>query len=235
MQTYIIIALVSYLLGSIPFGYILVRLFLKQDIRTTGSGNIGATNVGRTGHKGLAIATLLLDAGKGFLATTLALMGSAYALSHAGSEARADAFSFCAFAALCAVVGHMFPVWLKFQGGKGVATAVGAFSLLAPRAVLVALIVFLLTVAVTRYVSLGSILAAIAFPIASFFMQSWLGPDLRPAPAFYIFAWTTSLLIILKHHANIRRLIAGTEPKLGAKPPNLTTTPPPPDQMEKHA
>src|SRR4051812_6322806 len=160
MKTYIIVALVSYLLGSIPFGYILVKLFLKQDIRDTGSGNIGATNVARSGAKGLAIATLLLDAGKGLLVTMLLLGFSAYSLIHGGREVAAAVFAFCAFAALCAVLGHMFPVWLKFRGGKGVATAVGAFSLLAPKAVAVALIVFAVTVLATRFVSLGSICAA---------------------------------------------------------------------------
>src|SRR4051794_2146824 len=131
MTTYFIIAAVSYLLGSIPFGYILVKLFLKQDIRTTGSGNIGATNVARSGAKGLAIATLLLDAGKGALATYLVMMMSAFALTHAGDTGAAGAYGLCAFSVMWAVLGHMFPFWLRFQGGKGVATAVGAFALLA--------------------------------------------------------------------------------------------------------
>src|SRR5947208_9012303 len=112
-QTYITIAAVSYLLGSIPFGYILVRLFMKQDIRATGSGNIGATNVARSGAKGLAIATLLLDAGKGWLAVTWLVvlrLGWDYPMA-------------AAIAALFAILGHCFPVWLRFRGGKGVATA----------------------------------------------------------------------------------------------------------------
>src|SRR3954470_1775022 len=117
MKTYIIVAAVSYLLGSIPFGYILVKLFLKQDIRATGSGNIGATNVARSGAKGLAIATLLLDAAKGFAAVLLTLVTFAYAAAHDGQWA----LTLAAFAGLCAVLGHMFPVWLRFRGGKGVA------------------------------------------------------------------------------------------------------------------
>ena len=225
-MNYAIIAAISYLLGSIPFGYILVRVFLKQDIRTTGSGNIGATNVGRTGHKGLAIATLLLDAGKGALAVVVTGILFAYAMVHDAPWG----IALCAFAALCAIAGHMFPVWLKFKGGKGVATAVGAFGLLAPRAVVVALAVFLLTLAVTRYVSLSSCLASVAFPVAAYFLPPHLGPGERPDPQFYVFIIAAGALIILKHHANIRRLIAGTEPKFGAK-----TKLPPPQQMEKQA
>src|SRR3954470_6334092 len=132
MQTYFIVATVAYLLGSIPLGYILVRVFMKQDIRATGSGNIGATNVARSGAKGLAIATLLLDAAKGFVAVGWVLVSAVdFPL----------VLNLAAFAGFCAVLGHMFPLWLRFRGGKGVATAVGAFVLLAPRALGVALIV----------------------------------------------------------------------------------------------
>src|SRR3954468_18610455 len=134
MQTYIIIALVSYLLGSIPFGYILVRLFLKQDIRQTGSGNIGATNVARSGAKGLAVATLLLDAGKGLLSVFVAynlfwksalISGRQVVVPIAvGSDImnvyREHEMIAVSLAAFCAISGHMFPVWLRFKGGKGV-------------------------------------------------------------------------------------------------------------------
>src|SRR5437660_4356809 len=112
--TYFAIAAVAYLLGSIPFGFLLVLAFRRQDIRATGSGNIGATNVARSGAKGLAIATLVLDAGKGLLATMLVLGVSVYALTQGGNEIAAQVFSICAFAALFVVLGHMFPVWLKF-------------------------------------------------------------------------------------------------------------------------
>lgn len=218
MNIYFVVALISYLLGSIPFGYILVRVFLRTDVRTLGSGNIGATNVGRTGHRGLAIATLLLDAGKG----SLAVWHGQYAAQHhlIGEGRSIDVpwpFVVGAMAALFAVLGHVFPVWLKFKGGKGVATAVGAFALLAPKAVLVALGVFLLTVAVSRFVSLGSILGAIAFPIAVYWLSgSRYGSAL---PHIVGSIALTSALVILKHHQNIRRLFAGTENKLGAKAP----------------
>jgi acyl phosphate:glycerol-3-phosphate acyltransferase len=214
MQTYATVAIVSYLLGSIPFGYILVRLFLKTDVRTLGSGNIGATNVGRTGHRGLAIGTLLLDAGKGAAAVVGTLMLFLYAATHDPQWT----YALLAFAAMCAVLGHVFPVWLKFKGGKGVATAIGAFAFLAPRAALAALAVFVIVVAITRYVSLGSILGAISFPIAAYLLSEHAssGDKLMSLAALgYVSA--TSALVILKHRQNIRRLFAGTEPKLGAK------------------
>ena len=220
MTVYFAVAALSYLLGSIPFGYILVRVFLGSYIRQTGSGNIGATNVGRTGHKGLAIATLLLDAGKGAGAV---LIGRAFVenmLRHAPptyydtSAAIADErFFVAALAALFAVLGHVFTVWLKFRGGKGVATAVGAFALLSPVAVLAALAVFLVTLGATRYVSLGSILGAIAFPISVFFLQRE-----TISATVLVLVSATSALVILKHHENIRRLFAGTENKIGKKP-----------------
>jgi glycerol-3-phosphate acyltransferase PlsY len=212
MILYLIVAVVSYLLGSIPFGYVLVRIFRGEDIRHTGSGNIGATNVARSGAKGLGIATLALDAIKGALAVWLAafLAGSKYNFC-AGLAA-----DFCvhplrlmATAALLAVLGHVFPVWLRFKGGKGVATALGVFCVLFPKAILVALAIFILVVAVTRYVSLGSILGAIAFPVAAYFMQDadWLS---------LLLASGVSLIIIVKHHQNIGRLLGGTEHRFGA-------------------
>ena len=230
MSIYATVALVAYLLGSIPFGYILVRLFLKTDVRTLGSGNIGATNVGRTGHRGLAIATLLLDAGKGALAVCY---GEYAAQHHLLSEGRSIDVPWPivvgAFAAMFAVLGHVFPVWLKFKGGKGVATAVGAFALLAPKAVLVALAVFLITVAITRFVSLGSILGSIAFPVAFYFLAG--NRYGRALPHIVGTIALTAALVILKHHQNIRRLLAGTENKLGAKAP----LPENPIQTEKNA
>ena len=179
----VIVGIISYLLGSIPFGYLLVRIFRGQDVRQTGSGNIGATNVARTGSKGLAIATLLLDALKGYVAVVLPFwLASHFALRVPDTTTAAmqlldphAGYCLAALAALFAILGHMFPVWLRFKGGKGVATALGAFTALAPRAILVALVVFVVVVALTRYVSLGSILAAVVFPFAAW----WLNPFAR--------------------------------------------------------
>jgi len=205
---YLIVALISYLLGSIPFGYLLVKLFRGGDIRLTGSGNIGATNVARSGAKGLAIATLILDALKGMLAVLIAL-------NFARPQVYADSINgiptlLFSVAALTAILGHMFPVWLKFKGGKGVATALGAFAVLFPKAILVSLVIFIIAVALSRYVSLGSILGAIAFPIASYFLYTADWPSLLPVCA-------ASLLIVMKHRQNISRLLAGNENRLGGK------------------
>jgi glycerol-3-phosphate acyltransferase PlsY len=228
MPTYAIVALVSYLLGSIPFGYVLVRLFLKTDVRTLGSGNIGATNVGRTGHRGLAIATLLLDAGKGAAAVAITAFWFLWAFAHDPQWA----FALFAFAAMCAVLGHVFPVWLKFKGGKGVATAIGAFALLAPRAALISLVIFVVVVGITRFVSLGSIVGAISFPIAAYLLSDSTGNgDKLISPMALAYISVTSALVILKHHQNIRRLLAGTESKFGVK----ASLPSNPVQTEKNA
>lgn len=193
----------AYLLGSIPFGYLLVRTFRKQDIRATGSGNIGATNVARSGGKGLALATLLLDLAKGLAATLLAFAFAwrvlPPALAHTQAAAIADA------AGIAAVLGHVFPVWLGFRGGKGVATALGVFLAISPRATLCAVAVFLLVFLLTRYVSLASILAAAAFPIFAF------GFVRHPSPVAIAAFLFIPALVIVKHHANIRRLLTGTE------------------------
>jgi acyl phosphate:glycerol-3-phosphate acyltransferase len=206
MNPLFIISVLAYLLGSVPFGYILVKLFLKQDIRSTGSGNIGATNVARSGKKGLAIATLLLDAGKGALAVLLA----SAIISSTGLASAPSQQSALSIAALFSIIGHVFPVWLRFKGGKGVATAVGAFAVLSPTAVLVAVIAFVLIFAISRYVSLASIISAAVFPFAAYYLD----PAMRlVAPACAAVA--ASLLIILKHHENLRRLISGTESRFG--------------------
>jgi glycerol-3-phosphate acyltransferase PlsY len=217
MSIYLIVAAVAYLLGSIPFGYLLVRIFRGEDIRQTGSGNIGATNVVRSGAKGLGIATLALDALKGALAVGLAAVfaGSKYNLC--GDFAQhpcALALRLMSLAALCAVLGHVFPIWLRFKGGKGVATALGVFCVLFPKAILVALAIFILIVLITRYVSLGSILGAIAFPVAAYFMQN-------PEWVSLLLASSVSLIIILKHHQNISRLLAGTENRFGGNKPQV--------------
>jgi glycerol-3-phosphate acyltransferase PlsY len=206
-----IIAAVSYLLGSIPFGYLLVRIFRGEDVRQSGSGNIGATNVSRKSPV-LGIVTLLLDALKGSAAGLLAY----YLWSQRGFRTGVfDVLPFLpmAVAALFAVLGHMFPVWLKFRGGKGVATGLGSFAMLAPKAVLVAAAIFIAVVITFRYVSLGSILAAAFFPFLVYGMYFW-GHE----PVILILITATSLLIVVKHYENIRRLLAGTESRMGAKP-----------------
>jgi acyl phosphate:glycerol-3-phosphate acyltransferase len=228
-QTYLTVALVAYLLGSIPFGYILVKLFLKQDIRTTGSGNIGATNVARSGKKGLAIATLLLDAGKGALAVYLVL--SWYRATYGGVWVLDcwvchDSARLMLFAALFAVIGHVFPVWLRFRGGKGVATALGGLLVVNPAAVLACFVVFAIVFALTRFVSLSSLSAAFVYPFAVLLLDSG-------HPVWWA-AWPSiplCLLIILKHHDNILRLLNGTEPKFGVK----KVAPSDPIQVEKNA
>ncbi|HEX4757827.1 MAG TPA: glycerol-3-phosphate 1-O-acyltransferase PlsY [Terracidiphilus sp.] len=201
----LLIAAVSYLLGSIPVGYLLVRLFRNQDIRSVGSGNIGATNVLRSGGKGLGAATFLLDMLKGCIAVWIGgLLG---ALLMPATPLR----SAQALAALVAVLGHMFPVWLKFRGGKGVATGFGVFLVAAPWAALAAISVFGLVLFLTRYVSLASILGAASFPFFACFMV------VGQRPPFYIAVQcAVATLIIVKHHQNIRRLLTGTESRFGA-------------------
>jgi acyl phosphate:glycerol-3-phosphate acyltransferase len=188
-----IIVSLSYLLGSIPFGYLLVRWFLGQDVRQTGSGNIGATNVSRT-SRGLGLATLVLDVLKGVAAVELAR------LLAPGQPALAAA------AALFAMVGHMFPVWLRFRGGKGVATGLGSWITLAPKSVLALMGVFLVVLALFRYVSLASIVAAGALPAVA-----WVLKDYQHTPAILGLMASSVLLIVAKHRENLRRLAAGTE------------------------
>ncbi len=204
----------AFLMGSIPFGLLLVKLVGKGDVRAHGSGNIGATNVSRVGGKGLGLLTLVLDAAKGFAPVALA--------QHAGMPV-----DVCAALALCAVVGHVFTPWLGFKGGKGVATAVGAALAYRWMAVLPSLTVFVLLLAVFRRVSLGSVIGAALLPIAMAWphplVERRLGPirlDLmgRDPHQATLFWALLALLIIVKHHANIRRLLNGTEPPLwGAK------------------
>jgi glycerol-3-phosphate acyltransferase PlsY len=202
----LIIVVSSYLLGSIPFGYLLVRIFRGEDVRQTGSGNIGATNVARTGSKGLAIATLLLDALKGYVAVAHVFFFARHHANHFLNSGPTLVYTLAALAGFCAIVGHMYPVWLRFKGGKGVATAVGAFLGIAPIGILVVLALFVAIVVVTRYVSLGSIVAAAAFPFAAW----WLNPSTRSIAVLGLLS-ASSLLIIIRHKDNIRRLLAGTE------------------------
>ena len=206
----LIVVISSYLLGSIPFGYLLVRIFRGEDVRQTGSGNIGATNVARTGSKTLAIATLLLDALKGYLAVAHVFFWSIHHPGNLPGLGLHSVYILAALAGFCAIVGHMFPVWLRFKGGKGVATAVGSFLAIAPLAIVVVLAVFVAIVAVTRYVSLGSIVGAAAFPFAAW----WLNPQTRSAYVMILIS-ASSLLIIIRHKDNIRRLLAGNENRFG--------------------
>jgi len=195
-------ALLAYLLGSIPFGYLIVRWQKGTDVRATGSGSIGATNVMRSlGVTGF-LATFILDVGKGSVAVLLAARLTAH-------DPR-----WIAVAATVAILGHCFPVWLTFRGGKGVATGVGVFIALAPIQVGLAVAIFAVVVATWRYVSLGSVTAAAAFPIILYFLK-------EPPPPLPIVlgAATGAAIIIAKHHSNIRRLLSGTENRLGKKKP----------------
>ncbi|HYA95045.1 MAG TPA: glycerol-3-phosphate 1-O-acyltransferase PlsY [Terriglobales bacterium] len=207
MPFYIATAVIAYLLGSIPFGYILVRVFRGQDVRDTGSGNIGATNVARA-SPGLGALTLFLDATKGLLAVTA---GSLLAVSASRGTAK-PLYAFAAIAAALAVVGHMFPIWLKFHGGKGVATSVGVLLALAPKTLLVAMALFVALVAAFRYVSLGSIIAAAAFPLIAHALH-----DYHSSPDILVTMCVIAALIIVKHRENIRRLLAGTESRFVLK------------------
>jgi acyl phosphate:glycerol-3-phosphate acyltransferase len=184
---------IGYLLGSIPFGLLLTRAAGLGDIRTIGSGNIGATNVLRTGHKGLAAATLLLDAAKGASAVLLA----GHFETNAAVLAGAGAF-----------LGHLFPVWLGFRGGKGVATFLGVVAALSAWVGLGFAAVWLVTAALFRYSSLAAIIAAIACPV----IAALLGRlDVTALAA------VMAVMILFKHEANIKRLVAGSEPKIGQK------------------
>jgi glycerol-3-phosphate acyltransferase PlsY len=197
------IVLAAYLLGSIPFGYIVVRLREGRDIRASGSGNIGATNVARSAGPAAGVITLLLDLAKGFLAVWLAAKffdGEVNAMM---------------IAAVAAVVGHMFPVWLKFKGGKGVATGVGAFIPICWQAVAGAFIVWIVVVAIWRYVSLGSIIASASLPLMTYALYA-ARPEMPPM-AVSIGTTLLAVMIIVKHRDNIRRLVAGSENKITLK------------------
>ncbi len=205
MLLYLIVGVVAYLLGSIPFGLILVRIFRKQDIRQQGSGNIGATNVIRSGGKGLGAVTFLLDAAKGYVAVLLAWQVGLHI-----HQTQFQTQNLAATAAVCALVGHVYPLWLGFKGGKGVATGFGVFLGITATAALVALAAFIVIFALSRYVSLASIIAAIAFPVAALLL-----PHESLTPFMIAVVILLPLIVIAKHHANIRRLLAGTEYRFG--------------------
>jgi acyl phosphate:glycerol-3-phosphate acyltransferase len=184
----------GYLFGSVPFGLLLTRLAGLGDIRSIGSGSIGATNVLRTGRKGLAAATLLLDAGKGAVAVGIFLyLGPPDAALWSG---------------LGAVVGHLFPVWLGFKGGKGVATAAGVLLMAAWPVALVAGVVWLVVAAISRISSLAALAATVVAPIAAVVLE--------PAGVAWL-VLAIAVLVVARHHENISRLLAGTEPKIGKR------------------
>ena len=186
--------LLGYLLGSIPFGLILIRAAGLGDVRAIGSGNIGATNVLRTGRKGLAAATLLLDAAKGAAAVLLV------------RALWPDMAQLPPLAGLAAFLGHLFPVWLGFRGGKGVATLIGVVAALLWPAALAVAAIWILALAATRYSSVGGMAAALAAPVAAFLLG-----EAGLALLFVGFA----LLVLWTHRANIGRLLRGEEPKVG--------------------
>lgn len=190
-MNYLILVL-AYFLGSIPFGYILVRISEGTDIRTVGSGNIGATNVFRK-SPWAGVLTFLLDAGKGYLAVATARW--------MGGETNLQAM-----AAVAVILGHMFTVFLRFKGGKGVATGCGAFLALSPLAVTSTLVIFVLVAVVSRYISLASITAAAAYPLCLYLFH-------EPRDTL-LWSVIGSAFIVAKHHENIRRLLSGTENKI---------------------
>jgi acyl phosphate:glycerol-3-phosphate acyltransferase len=194
MHAILITVAIGYFLGSIPFGYLLVRSFRGTDVRTTGSGNIGATNVARM-SPALGFVTLLLDAMKGVGAVLIA------SVLFPGQTMLPFVAGFAA------VAGHIFPVWLRFKGGKGVATGLGSFLLLTPKGIVLALAVFLLVLVIFRLVALGSIVASASLPVSAFLLRE----GERPTGIAMLSA--SALLIIVRHHQNIERMLRHTEPK----------------------
>jgi glycerol-3-phosphate acyltransferase PlsY len=190
--------LVSYLLGSIPFGVILAKFLGGADVRKAGSGNIGATNVARVAGPAAGVLTLLLDAAKGWFAVWLAAR-----VVHGET-------GFVVAAGFFALLGHCFPLWLRFRGGKGVATAAGAFAALCPEAMIAALILFALVVWFWRYVSLGSLAAAATIPLFVYFLWA---PHFAPPNVVTLGSLAISAVVIFQHRGNIGRLVRGEEPK----------------------
>ena len=203
----------AYLLGSIPFGYLIVKGTRGADIRETGSGGTGATNVSRRAGKVAGVVTLLLDASKGAAAVLMAswILGIDLFGEQIGSIST-GAYWWVAAAGVAAILGHMFPVWLGFRGGKGVATGVGVFLVLAPIAVAMAAVIFLVIVWRSRYVSLGSIVAAALIPLFVWLQDGLIRSVAHLIPTMSAAA-AGAILIIFAHRANIRRLVEGTENK----------------------
>ena len=197
-MTLLAIPIAAYFLGSIPFGLLLTRAFGRGDVRKVGSGNIGATNVARAAGLLAGVFTLAFDIAKGAGAVLLA------------EKLSNDSATWMMIAAFAVLLGHCFPVWLKFRGGKGVATAAGIFLVLSPLACLTAVVLFILVVIFWRYVSLGSVSAAAAMPFLIYFLWA---PRRAPTLVITIGTLAVSLLIIYKHRGNLRRLVEGTEPR----------------------
>lgn len=205
--------LVGYLVGSIPFGLLFTRLAGYGDVRAIGSGNIGATNVLRTGNKGLAAATLVCDALKGTAATVLGPLAAALFLTGdaatTSAAAKVMALTPAAYAAgLAAFVGHIFPVWLGFRGGKGVAVYIGVLIGIVWPAALVFCGLWLAVAFATRYSSLSALVSSFMTPFAAYYFNGATAGGI---------AAVMSIILILKHRANIQRLLAGSEPRIGAK------------------
>ncbi len=197
------VVLAAYLIGSIPFSYLIVWLARRTDVRTVGSGNVGATNVLRAAGRLPGALALALDAGKG-VATVIA------------ARRLGQPETVVAAAALAVVLGHVFPLFLRFRGGKGVATAAGALGSLSPAALLLSAVVFVALVAWWRYVSLGSVAAVASFPFF-LWLHAAIGGQRRPHPAVLACAAATAALILVKHRGNLARLRAGTERRLGER------------------
>ena len=191
---------IAYLLGAIPFGFLVVRLTTGKDVRASGSGNIGATNVLRTTGKTPAIITLVLDIAKGFAAVWIAALLTHHELTESGP----DVALWISLAALAVMAGHSYPVFLRFKGGKAVACFIGAFLYLTPEALLAVLVLFLLVVAGTKHISAGSVVAAGTFPLAV-----WL--ILHPPAEVLIAAVIAGAFIVYRHKTNLERIHAGTE------------------------
>src|SRR5882757_7157574 len=193
-----LVPVAAYLLGSIPFGLLLAKLFGGGDVRKAGSGNIGATNVARVVGPLAGILTLIFDAAKGTAAVWLA------------GRVTGENAAWMMAAAFAVLLGHCFPMWLKFEGGKGVATALGVFLALSPLAAVSAMLIFILFVAYWRFVSLGSIAAAAAMPLLIYFLWA---PRHAPPVVVDIGTLAIALLVIYKHDGNLQRLVEGTEPQ----------------------
>jgi len=211
----LITLILSYLVGSVPTSIIVTRLVKGVDIRTQGSGNAGGTNVVRTLGLGWGALVIIIDAVKGFLASALISQIALGDLVQILGVSLQDAAAVRILAGCAAVAGHVWSVFAGFRGGKGVSTAAGMLLGVAPAEMLASLVVFLVVVAVTKYVSLGSILAAVAFPVTLLIREDLMGARIPDYLTLLLFSTVLAFFLILNHRANIKRLIAGTEHRFG--------------------